>query len=148
MSCVILLVQFWGSSILDSLTDAKQTAAMHGGKAVAANVTGINLSTLLRRTMAPFRNDAPTADKSGGKLVIKMDVEGAEYQVLKEVRNSGTLCEYVKAGNQVVMLVEFHTAKVIENKTDFTKQKAGLKKARAELEACGVVFEKMGGNWV
>jgi hypothetical protein len=134
---------------LDSLTDAKKTAEQkNNGTAVYATVTGLNLSTLLQRTLAPFRLDAREEDKTGGKLLIKMDVEGAEYQVVKEIAKTGLLCEYIARGNEVIMLVEFHTHRVIENKTDFKRQKAGHKKAKQTLEDCGVKFEDLAAGWV
>jgi len=128
---------------LTGLVDVQKTKEKFGST-FAANVTGINLSTLVQRTMAPFQ---PESKKSrGGHIIVKMDVEGAEYGVIKELARSGILCEYIAKGNKVIMLVEFHTARVIEKK-ELIKVKAGSKKAIATLKACGVVFEGMLPGW-
>ena len=73
--------KFWGSSILASQQDAQKTAEQNNGTLVTAPVQGIQLSTLVKNTMIPFKPDATGEEKTGGLLIIKMDIEGAEYQV-------------------------------------------------------------------
>eukprot|EP00980_Cylindrotheca_fusiformis_P006850 scaffold1432_cov57-Cylindrotheca_fusiformis.AAC.1 len=80
---------FWGSSILSSQQDAVKTAnELNDGKAISADVDGIRLTTLIKRTMLPFQPEASEKDKTGGQLIVKMDIEGAEYQVIKEIAKS------------------------------------------------------------
>lgn len=79
--CVSKWQKFWGSSILASQQDAKKTADQNNGTLVTASVQGVQLSALVKNTMLPFKPDATDEDKAGGLLIIKMDIEGAEYQV-------------------------------------------------------------------
>jgi len=59
-----------------------------------------------------------TADRTNGgsgHLILKIDIEGGEYGVLRESLESGMLCDYAKRGNRVDLVVEFHKW-VIEDK--------------------------------
>ena len=89
--------------------------------------------------MSPFVPEATDEDKRGGVLIIKMDVEGAEYQVLKEVAAGGVLCEYVKMGNRVYFIAEYHI-KSITDKNERNRETAGHQRAKKELEQCGAEF--------
>ena len=66
---------------MQSQQDAQKTAEQNNGTLVTAPVQGIKLSSLIKNTMLPFKLDASDEEKTGGLLIIKMDVEGAEYQV-------------------------------------------------------------------
>ena len=69
---------------MSSQQDAVKTAKeMNNGTAIAADVDGIRLTTLVKNTMLPFQPDATDQDKAGGVLIVKMDVEGAEYLIIK-----------------------------------------------------------------
>ena len=140
-------LQFWGSSILSSQQDAQKTAQeMNNGTVVSANVTGIRLSSLVRRTMLPFKPGASGEEKHGGILIVKIDVEGAEYQVLKEVAQSGILCDYVAMGNRVVMIVEFHNMSITDAR-ERRREKSGAREAQDKLKECGVEFGNLSGGW-
>ena len=80
----------------------------------SADVHGISFSALAKRTLLPFKPDATPDHSKGGLLIIKMDVEGAEYQVLKEIESSGVLCDYMQRGNRVVLIVEFHNLSITD----------------------------------
>ena len=73
--------KFWGSSILKSQQDAQKTAEQNNGTLITAPVQGIQLSRLVHNTMLPFKPGATDEEQRGGLLIIKMDIEGAEYQV-------------------------------------------------------------------
>mmetsp|Transcript_17618 Transcript_17618/g.32008 ORF Transcript_17618/g.32008 Transcript_17618/m.32008 type:complete len:613 (-) Transcript_17618:41-1879(-) len=84
---------------------------------------------------------------SGGHLILKIDIEGGEYSVLKEALESKLLCDYAtKRGNRVDLVVEFHKW-VIEDK----KQKEEFARLERifyrELSSCGVHLTKMDTNW-
>eukprot|EP00538_Stauroneis_constricta_P006758 CAMPEP_0119562754 /NCGR_PEP_ID=MMETSP1352-20130426/21433_1 /TAXON_ID=265584 /ORGANISM="Stauroneis constricta, Strain CCMP1120" /LENGTH=419 /DNA_ID=CAMNT_0007611217 /DNA_START=58 /DNA_END=1314 /DNA_ORIENTATION=+ len=137
---------FWGSSILSSQQDAVKTAERNGGRTVSTPVTAISLTTLLWSTLMPFKPNAIDGDEtSGGTVIIKMDVEGAEYQVLKEVATSNMLCDYIKMGNTVVMVVEFHVNS-ISDEAQRRQQMDGTDAARDKLEGCGVIFAELGAG--
>jgi hypothetical protein len=132
---------------LSSQQDAQKSAKELGnGEVFAADVQGISLSTLVKSTMLPFQPGATDDDKKGGLIIIKIDVEGAEYQVLKEVAKTGLLCEYVKMGNRVVMIVEWHNMSITDA-DERRREKAGHSEAVATLTACGVRFGNLSANW-
>lgn len=139
--------QFWGSSILSSQQDAVKSAQELGnGQAFSADVRGISLSTLARSTLLPYKPDATSEESKGGLLIIKMDVEGAEYQVLKEIAASGLLCDYIQRGNRVVMIVEFHNMSITDPQ-ERQREKAGANVAKEALISCGVEFRNLQGFW-
>lgn len=132
---------------MSSQQDAQKSAkALGNGEVFAAKVDGISLSTLVKSTMLPYQPGATDDDKKGGLLIVKMDVEGAEYQVLKEIAETGLMCEYVKMGNRVVMIVEYHNMSITDAK-ERNREKAGSQDARKTLEACGVEFGKLHAFW-
>lgn len=91
---------YWGSSIYASHQDVKKSATNdNNGEPVAVAVMGLTLTTLLRQTMA---------QTPGSHLMIKMDIEGAEYAVLNEAYDSGILCDYATSAVRVDLLVETH----------------------------------------
>lgn len=113
---------------------------------MSADVNGITLTTMVRSTMLALGEVASPQDKTGGLLIIKMDVEGAEYQVLKEVAASDVLCELVRMGNRVVLVVEYHNMSITDP-AERTREKAGFSEAKNKLKNCGVEFEKLHGSW-
>jgi len=138
---------FWGSSILSSQQDAVKSAKeLNGGKVFSADVTGISLSTMVRSTMLAMKEDASPQEQSGGLLIIKMDVEGAEYQVLKEVAASGVLCKLKELGNRVVFVVEYHNMSITDGE-ERRREKKGHAEAVEQMKKCGVEFEKLHAHW-
>ena len=75
-----------------------------------------------------------------------MDVEGAEYQVWKEIAASGVLCDYIQRGNRVVMIVEFHDMSITDPE-ERQREQAGADTAQATLNSCGVEFRTLHGFW-
>lgn len=87
---------YWGSSTLSTHRDVVKSGMQ------AAPVQGVTLTTLLRETTRPT---------VGGHVLIKMDIEGAEYALLNEAYDSGILCDYVqKRLVRMDLLVEVHKA--------------------------------------
>ncbi len=139
--------QFWGSSILDSHSDAVNSAKKLGnGQLFYADVQGIALSTLIKSTALAYKAYATAEETTKGSLIIKMDVEGAEYQVLKEAASSGVLCDYIQKGNSVIMVVEFHE-KAITDQEQLQDEKSGADDAKHALVSCGVKFEDLDPTW-
>jgi hypothetical protein len=75
-------VNYWGSSLISSHRDVEP-----GG---GVTVQGVTLTSLLRRHVDTSR--------SPGHVMIKMDIEGAEYALLNEASDSGILCELTEKG--------------------------------------------------
>lgn len=119
---------------------------MNNGEVFAADVQGISLSQLVKNTMLPYKPTATEEEKSGGLLIIKMDVEGAEYQVLKEVAQAGVLCDYIKQGNRIYFIVEYHNMSITDP-TERKREKAGADKAKETLQKCGVEFGNLQAMW-
>ncbi len=142
--------KFWGSSILSSQQDAVKTAKeLNAGTVVAADVMGISLSTLVKNTMLAFQPEGVTGSdhqQQGGRLIIKMDVEGAEYQVLKESAASGVVCDFIKLGNRVVFVVEYHNNSFTDPQ-ERKREKSGANQAIEALKQCGVQFLELQSNW-
>ena len=67
----------------------------------SADVYAVKLSKLVVDTTGP--SGAP-----GDILVVKCDIEGAEYVVLPELRDSNILCDKARAGADVHLLIEMH----------------------------------------
>ena len=144
---ILCASQFWGSSILSSQQDAVKSAKeLNDGNVFSADVTGISLSTMVRSTMLALKENASPEEESGGILIVKIDVEGAEYQVLKEVAASGILCKLKELGNRVVLVVEYHNMS-ITNATERRREKDGHQEAIKKMEQCGVEFQKLSANW-
>ncbi|KAG7365545.1 methyltransferase FkbM domain containing protein [Nitzschia inconspicua] len=138
---------FWGSSILSSQQDAVKSAnELNKGQVFSADVMGISLSSMVKNTVLAFKEGVTDVDKQGGLLIIKMDVEGAEYQVLKEVAETGILCEYAKMGNRVVFVVEYHNMSITDPK-ERRREQNGHKEALEKLKQCGVDFQKLQAIW-
>lgn len=90
-----------GSSVLKS----HKYAAMGGEK---VEVQGVTLTRLLQQVLDTSR--------ARGHLILKIDIEGGEYAVLKEAITSSLLCDYAnQKGKRVDLAVEFHKW-VIEDK--------------------------------
>ena len=96
--------------------------------------------------MLALKDGATPIEQSGGILIVKMDVEGAEYQVLKEVAASGILCKLKALGNRVVLVVEYHNMS-ITNAEERRREKDGHRDAVKKLEECGVEFQKLHAHW-
>jgi hypothetical protein len=91
---------FFGSSLLIDHHDVRQSAAKQAdGAPVAASVQGVTLSTLLKETVVR---------QAGAHVIVKIDIEGAEYALLNEAYNSGVLCEYAASGVRVDVRMEIH----------------------------------------
>ena len=101
---------------------------------------------MVRSTMLAMKEGASPEEQSGGLLIIKMDVEGAEYQVLKEVAASGVLCKLKELGNRVVFVVEYHNMSITDP-TERRREKHGHGEAVKKLEQCGVEFQKLSAMW-
>jgi len=139
--------KFWGSSILSSQQDAVKSAKELGsGQVFSADVQGITLSTLAKRTALAYKPDATAEEQTGGLIIIKMDVEGAEYQVLKEVAASGVLCDLAKKGNRVVMIVEYHNMSITDAE-ERRREQSGVEEAKQKLAECGVSFGTLQAFW-
>lgn len=131
------------SSQQDAVKSAKE---LGDGEVFSAEVQGISLSTLTKKTVLAYKPGATREETTGGLLIIKMDVEGAEYQVLKEVASSGILCDYIEKGNRVVMIVEFHNMSITDP-AERQREKAGANEAKQTLATCGVEFGNLHGSW-
>jgi len=140
---------FWGSSIIANHRDVKEGAEAQDGskkasKMVATPVQGMTLTKVMKDTLAAFAPGANAADTEGGHLFVKIDIEGGEYQLLNEGYESGILCDYVKKGNTLDILVEFHTEVLIGKNPDLRKY---YKEVKQPLLDCGVKIKRLPGGW-
>lgn len=116
---------FWGSSILATHNAAKKSAIQNNNVAMQAPVTGLTLSTLLKRAVR---------QEPGAHVLIKLDIEGGEYPVMNEAID--TLCNYTRAGVRVDMILETHGLNVVGEETpDMT---LFLSKTQHRLKVCNI----------
>jgi len=138
---------FWGSSVLQSHQDVQKSAAENKGDGVtAADVEGITLTTLMDKGLLAFSPNATPEDKEGGTLIVKIDIEGGEYDLMSEVAESLKLCEYKAMGNEVILIVEYHFMSI----TDVKERRPRLQKkdaVKAKLADCGVEMTGMSAMW-
>lgn len=127
------------------MPDIRKTTRQNNGTIVKAQVQGITLSTLLKKTLLAFYSSVET-NRSGGLLMIKMDVEGAEFSVLKELADSGVLCDYLKLGNEATLVVEFHQH-LVKNEEEKQEAVDGLREAKEKLKNCGAKFRQLPNFW-
>jgi hypothetical protein len=127
------------------MPDVRKTAKLNNGAILEAKVQGITLSTLLRRALLPFDQNADGI-KSGGSLLVKIDIEGAEYAVLKELEATRLICEYVQMGNNATLIVEYHHD-LIQDAVEKRQAIEGLKEATEKLQQCGVRFMELLDSW-
>jgi hypothetical protein len=128
------------------MPDTRKTAMQNNGTFLTANVQGIALSTLIQKVLSPFDPNGSKEEKSGGSLLVKMDIEGGEYSVLKELAASPVLCNYVKLGNNATLTVEFHLNK-IKDLEERQRAKDGVQEAKEKLKECGVFFKQLPDYW-
>jgi hypothetical protein len=136
---------FWGSSIFDGHQDVRKSALAQNTTAekVAADVMGYTIGTIMRKTLIAFRPDATPEDKKGGNFILKVDIEGGEFPLVQQAAEEGTLCEYVKMGNQADLYIEFHSQRVTGKNPLFGK----MKEHRQKLTDCGVKFRPLQAWW-
>jgi FkbM family methyltransferase len=119
---------YWGSSVYASHKDVQASAATSpNGQLVTASVTGITLTSMIVQTVIR---------KPGSHLIIKMDIEGAEYAVLNEAYDSGILCKYAEHAVRIDILVEAHPSSVVGKSNDALIH--WREKVHPELKFCGV----------
>lgn len=138
---------FWGSSILESHQDVLKSANEGGTGTVSfAPVTGITLSTLMKRTLLAYSPIATPDEKSGGHLIVKVDIEGGEYALLEEASKSLLLCDFLNMGNTVDLIIEFHRMSIKDGSIRgplLAGKAASIKK----LEECGVKVKPLSASW-
>lgn len=135
---------FWGSSIFKDHQDVRKSAQENGNSTtIAADVMGYTIGTLMRKTLRAFAPDASPEEKKNNHLVLKVDIEGGEYPLLAQAVKEGTLCEFVKMGNQADLFIEFHSQRVT-GKHDYVGKVKGMKDT---LTKCGVNFRNLAAWW-
>ena len=99
-----------GGAMGSSILAEKSRRSKHEGKKIA--VRGISLATLLKETVVMGGDEE-------SHLIIKMDVEGAEYTILNSAWQ--TLCRAVEENNlHVSLLLELHGRGKIGRNSDLT----------------------------
>lgn len=119
---------YWGSSLLVGHQDVRAS------NATDVEVMGYTLPTLMKQTLA----EGPRSH-----LILKIDIEGGEYALLRQVADDGALCRFIARGGRVDAYVEFHSQRVT-GPNPLAKHK---KSTRQTLEACGVVFRNLAAWW-
>lgn len=132
---------FWGSSTFKAHQDVRKSKV--DGKEVAADVMGLTLSTIMKKSLKAFDPNASPEERKGGHLLAKIDIEGGEYALMVEAAESGVVCEYIKMGNSADFIVEYHSQRV----TGPNPLVGPSSKAKKKLEECGVKFRQLQAWW-
>ena len=69
-----------------------------------ARVPSFKLSDILTKMISGVKKD----ETNTRIIVVKMDVEGAEYPIIEEVVSSGIICKMTSHGVQFHLLLEYH----------------------------------------
>ena len=78
-----------------------------------------------------------------GTVVVKMDIEGAEYELMRDLISSGRLCKKDAQGNNLFdyMNVEFHPFEFTSKDDGWTPKGAEVAKvAKWIMHKCGIVY--------
>lgn len=134
---------FQGSSLLKSHKDVQRSASSNKGELVTADVRAYTLEKLMAKTLSAYEPQAGNADWTDNHLILRIDIEGAEYELLQQAVDDGVLCEFVRNGNKADLFVEFHSESMtgpnpLSLRTDAIKEK---------LMACGVNFKNLAAWW-
>jgi Methyltransferase FkbM domain len=135
---------FWGSSIFENHQDVRRSIDGADGdvQKIAADVTGVTIGSLMKRTLKTFSPDADPNEKN--HLILKIDIEGGEYPLLWEAVEEGTLCRFVRdMGHTADLYIEFHSQRVTGKHSLAGK----TKEMKERLTACGVTFRNLQAWW-
>lgn len=124
--------RFPGSSVFES-HESIVNSRIRDSELMDFSATTISLSQLMTDTLSFYHPVTSTATddpqqalihtpppdleliekNSRNHLLLNVDIEGSEYHVLNEVKDSGLLCDFAKAGNQVDIFIQYHDPKVV-----------------------------------
>lgn len=102
-------------------------------------VTSITLSSLMKKTLSAFPDEKeeqgiplkvdkidkssphpdnePSLDffeqRTGNHLLLNFNVEGSEFHILNELKDSGILCEFTRSGNYVDIFIDYHSPEML-----------------------------------
>jgi FkbM family methyltransferase len=120
-------MNYWGSSLLNTHLDVQNNE----GIMTSVPVMGVTLTKLLEQTVQP----------SGGHVMIKVDIEGAEYAVLEEAIQSNILCKLVQdMGISVDILMEEHSD-ITLGSDEPRKRWESIVHGEQAIRACGVSLQ-------
>lgn len=135
---------FWGSSIMQGHQDVKKSMAEgEMEEPPSHDVMGYTITKLMEMTLVGLKEGATEEDKKGAHLLLKVDIEGGEYALTQEVVESNALCNFVKMGNTVDVVIETHSQRVT-GPNPLAHQYGGWK---SSLQECGVTFRGLQAWW-
>ncbi|GJQ12408.1 hypothetical protein GpartN1_g4344.t1 [Galdieria partita] len=85
---------FWGSSIHNGTRDVVKSGSQ------AVNVTAVDFAMFLKQRVVDKRE---CKGRNVPMVIVRMDIEGAEYRVIRRLFEQGLLCHYID-----YLIVEFH----------------------------------------
>lgn len=123
---------FRGSSLLSTHLDvetSKDTTSNNTNETTTPQspVEGYTLSTLVEHTVTY---------QSGSHAIIKMDVEGAEYQVFEE--SVPMLCNFTGAGVRIDLLIAVHDTEILGDDNQTVAAMEAYQRNKIKALECGV----------
>jgi hypothetical protein len=126
---------FPGSSLFFNHKHVRESRLRHKDS-IEHTVDTMTLSSLMKQTLSyydedtfsesnitnPYLNFEGFEKKTPQHLLLHVDIEGAEFQVLNEIKDSGLLCDFARDGNFVDIFVSYHDPEMIGFETPNAKR--------------------------
>jgi len=97
-----------GSSLFFNHENLRESRDTYGD-IVEYKVDTTSISTLMEQTLSRYHDRSDSTQMTRNHLIIHIDVEGSEFDILNEAKNSGLLCNFALEGNYVDIFVQYHS---------------------------------------
>jgi len=92
------------------------------GNIVEYKVDTTSLTTLMKQTLSHYHEEDEKIETTRNHLILNIDVEGSEFDILNEAKNSGILCNFALEGNFVDIFVRYHSPDLLGIETAAMRQ--------------------------
>merc|ERR1712176_798503 len=109
---------FPGSSLFFNHINVRMSKD-HYGEIAEYKVQSTSLTSIMKRTLSYYNCGEPNDvegdcnEKTKNHLIVNIDVEGSEYNILNEAKDSEVLCNFALDGNVVDIFVEYHSPEIL-----------------------------------
>lgn len=99
-----------GSSIFFNHAHIRESREIFG-EIVEYKVDTKSLSVLMKESLSHYNDESEKTFVNRNHLIINIDVEGSEFDILNETKNS--LCDFALKGNIVDVFVQYHSPELL-----------------------------------
>jgi len=101
-----------GSSLFFNHLHLRESRDMYGEvEEYKADTT--TLTKIMKATLSHYHQDIDEIETTRNHLILHIDIEGSEYELLNEARNSEILCDFALQGNLVDIFVKYHSPEIL-----------------------------------